>query len=544
MEKEKLSLEAKKLGIVVGGSLSSGLIVKLDPPAVIEGVAVGRYIIVKGQTRRFFGIITDISLDSTNPFLEKSPPDVSDPFISEVISGTGVFGKLNVSVHLVLEENAREPKPARTIPAHFSPVYYATPEDVERVFGKEGLPGRHFFYIGEPIDMEGIKLTVDMAKLVERSSGIFGKSGTGKTFLTRLLLTGILRENVATCLIFDMHSEYGWEAEGEGGLRVKGLRQLFGDKVAIFTLDPESSARRGIRPDAVVRIPWRSIEPEDIITLQGILDISEAGIGAIYTMKRVWGEGWLERFFNLEDEDFDDLVDKHRQSPQTINALHRKLFRLQDLPFFCTDIEEDSVEVMLDYILRGRSVVLEFGRFGRDLRAYIIVANYITRRIHEEFVRLKERALGGFGPEPPQLVIVIEEAHKFLDPMVARQTIFGTIAREMRKYNVTLLVVDQRPSGIDEEVMSQIATRITCLLDNEADIKAVLSGIPGANNLRDVLSRLETRQQALILGHAVPMPVPMRVRDYGTPEFYSSFQKPSWAEARELIWGTEESDHL
>ncbi len=544
MGREDLLMEARKLGIVVGGSLSGGLVVKLDPGAVIEGVAVGRYVIIKGQTRRFFGIITDISLDTTNPFLEKNPPDVTDPFISEVISGTGVFGKLNVSVHLVLEEGAREPKPARTIPAHFSPVYYARQEDVEKVFGREGVSGKHFFYIGEPIDMEGIKLVVDMERLVERSSGIFGKSGTGKTFLTRLLLTGILRENVATCLVFDMHSEYGWEAEGEGGLRVKGLRQLFGDRVAIFTLDPESTYRRGIRPDAVVRIPWHSVEPEDLVTLQRVLDITEAGIGAIYTMRRAWGKEWLERFFNLSDEDFDELVDRHRQSPPTINALHRKLSRLRDFPFFCTETDEDSVQVMLDYILRNRSVVLEFGRFGRDLKAYIVVANYITRRIHEEFVRMKESALGGFGAEPPQLVIVIEEAHKFLDPAVARQTIFGTIAREMRKYNVTLLVVDQRPSGIDEEVMSQIATRITCLLDNEADIKAVLSGVPGASNLREVLAKLETRQQALILGHAVPMPVPIRVRDYGTPEFYESLRKTPRAEIRALIWGTEETDHL
>ena len=41
------------------------------------------------------------------------------------------------------------------------------------------------------------------------------------------------------------------------------------------------------------------------------------------------------------------------------------------------------------------------------------------------------------------------------------------IAREMRKYNVTLLVVDQRPSAIDNEVLSQIGTKLACLLDDE-----------------------------------------------------------------------------
>jgi len=118
-------------------------------------------------------------------------------------------------------------------------------------------------------------------------------------------------------------------------------------------------------------------------------------------------------------------------------------------------------------------------------------------------------------------MIVIEEAHKFLDPMVADQTIFGIIARELRKYKVTLLVVDQRPSGIDEEVMSQIGTRVTALLDNERDISAVLNGISGANSLREVLARLDTKQQAIIMGHAVPMPVVIKNRAYDEV-FYAS----------------------
>jgi hypothetical protein len=130
------------------------------------------------------------------------------------------------------------------------------------------------------------------------------------------------------------------------------------------------------------------------------------------------------------------------------------------------------------------------------------------------YVHRVERALGEPGQEPPQLLIVIEEAHKFLDPQIARQTIFGVIARELRKYNVTLLIVDQRPSGIDEEVMSQIGTRVTALLDNERDINAVLTGVSGAGALREVLARLDTKQQALIIGHAVPMPVVIQTRTY------------------------------
>ena len=145
---------------------------------------------------------------------------------------------------------------------------------------------------------------------------------------------------------------------------------------------------------------------------------------------------------------------------------------------------------------------------------------------------------------PHPLVITIEEAHKFLNPGVANQTIFGTIAREMRKYNVTLLVIDQRPSGIDDEVMSQLGTKITCLLDNERDIDSVLSGVSGKGELKSVLARLESRQQALIFGHAVPMPVVVRTREYGSADSYKSFISTGASEVKEQaekdieeLWG-------
>ena len=118
-------------------------------------------------------------------------------------------------------------------------------------------------------------------------------------------------------------------------------------------------------------------------------------------------------------------------------------------------------------------------------------------------------------------MITIEESHKFLSPSVASQTIFGTIAREMRKYNVTLMVIDQRPGAIDSEVMSQIGTKLTCLLDNDRDVDAVLGGAPGGRELRTVLSRLESTQQALIFGHAVPMPVVVHTREYGSAQSYA-----------------------
>ncbi|MBN1135693.1 MAG: ATP-binding protein [Anaerolineae bacterium] len=517
--------QARRLGIVSGGALSAGLRVKLDRGAVVEGMAVGRYVVIHGQTgRRFFSIITDVALDSTDPAIEKTPPDTSDPFLAQVYQGTSAFGRLEVSPMLVLDEGAAEPKPVKTVPAHFSPVYEATEEDVNRVFG--AADERHF-YVGTPLDMENVRVCLNLERLVERSSGVFGKSGTGKTFLSRTLLAGIIRHNAAVNLIFDMHNEYGWESQGEANYRVKGLRQLFPSNVSVMTLDRESSDRRGSKWDYEVQIGYDQIEPEDVEMLSSLMALSDVQVGALYELRRRLGSNWIAKLLAEGDDsagegsaELDLLVEEGKLAPGTLGAIQRKLGLFRRFGFLRPRAQEDVVGKIMDYLNRGVNVVLEFGRYGSRLEAYILAANYLTRRIHQQYVQRKEAALGRQSEEPRPLVITIEEAHKFLDPAIARQTIFGTIARELRKYNVTLLIVDQRPSGIDGEVMSQIGTRVTALLDNEPDIQAVFTGVAGSAQLRQVLARLDTRQQALILGHAVPMPVVVQTRPYG-PELYA-----------------------
>ncbi|HOG61919.1 MAG TPA: hypothetical protein PKX76_11450, partial [Flexilinea sp.] len=85
---------------------------------------------------------------------------------------------------------------------------------------------------------------------------------------------------------------------------------------------------------------------------------------------------------------------------------------------------------------------------------------------------------------------------------------------EMRKYFVTLLIIDQRPSQIYDEVMSQLGTRISGWLGDDEDIAAVLSGLSGRDSLRGMLARLQPKEEVLLLGYGVPMPIPIRSRRY------------------------------
>jgi len=528
--------EVSRLASVVSGSLSKGLEAKLAPDHMIEGLAVGRYVVIRGQTgRRFFGMITDVALESRHPEIEQTPPDDPDSFIAQVYRGTLTYGRLHITPMLVMEEQTKNVRPAKTVPAHFTHVYEATPEEVADVFGDPDEAGR--FYVGDPLEMEGTRIALDLERFVERSSGIFGKSGTGKTFLTRMVLAGIIQEKAAVNLIFDMHNEYGWKSQDEARQDVKGLRQLFYDgRVSVFTLDPDSSRRRGSKVDFTVKIGYDQLDPEDLEMLAPLFGFTDVQTNALYMLRRRLGRAWISILLeddpapyaddsrtDTEDEGqksrrssaLTDLLEEGRLHEGSLGAIQRKLEQLRRFGFLVKDnVRENPIERIINYLDSSNNVILEFGRYGNALEAYILVANYITRRIHRKYVERKEEYLGGQGSEPRPLIITIEEAHKFLDPSIAKHTIFGTIAREMRKYNVTLLVVDQRPSGIDQEVMSQIGTRITARLDEENDIRAVFSGVSGTAALREVLARLETKQQALILGHAVPMPIVIRTRDY------------------------------
>ncbi len=528
------------MGVVVGGSLSRGVEVRLDASFPVEQVKVGGFVTIQGQSSRFFAIISDVTLEASDSSLRAVPPDASDPFVASVMSGTGAYAVVNVLPQLTLSSDAFDmlsgPQPARSIPAHFAPVYAASEEDVRAVFGTED--DRHI-WIGSPLDMEGTRVCLDLGELVKRSNGVFGKSGTGKTFLTRILLAGILQKDVAVNLVFDMHNEYGWQGTREGGPGVKGLKQLFPSRVAVFSLDAETSRRRGVSPDAEVRIGYGEIEPADIEILAATLNLTPQGVTAVYSLVRRFGqESWLEEFLARENrEELASLADETNENFQVLFTLHRRLRTVGRMGFLTPKAPEDAVRRILEYLDRGVHVVLEFGRYGNDLSAYILVANLLTRRIHDRYVERMEQASGGRNQEPRPLLITIEEAHRFLTPAVAGQTIFGTIAREMRKYRVSLLVVDQRPSGIDEEVLSQLGTRFVYLLDNEHDVDAVLAGIAGARELRTVLSRLESQQQALIFGHALPMPVVVRAREYGSEESYREF---GFRDAAELKRQAEE----
>jgi len=545
------SLQSLPLGYIVGGGLKSGLRVRLTVPA--DTVQEGSFVVCESARFRYFGLVTDLQLGSTDPRFADEKSDRLPVTIRDALYGKTLYTTLDMYATLLLDlgpdlgtperaewqarvdagQESPGPKPVKTVPGHHAPVRPANEGDVAAIFGEEGGAN---FVVGHTIE-QGYPVCLDLARFVKRSSGIFGATGTGKSFLTRMVLAGLMKADVAAALVFDMHNEYGYDdRDADRDTTVRGLKAMFGQKAQIAGLG-KSTRVRGASPDFTLELSTRDFGTADILLLAEALDLNETAAVTLSALERAFQRDWFAEFMALkpgavvEDESGKKVpagdsvaywANGHNIHPAAAESLHRKLQPIFNRAYVVERPAADAVKAIVDQLENGRHVILSFGEYDSELD-YMLVSNVLTRRIRQQWVDKTERHKS-FGEAPPRpLVIAIEEAHKLLSPAIAGQTAFGTIARELRKYNVTLLIVDQRPSGIDDEVMSQLGTRITGWLGDEDDIRAVLSGLAGREQLRGMLARLQEKEEVLLLGWGVKMPIPIRSRRYDG-QFYDDMR--------------------
>lgn len=540
-QQSQITNQKSIIGYVVGGGLKESFRVRLtvDPLTVQEGA----FVVIESGDYQFYGLVTDLQLGATDPrFADEQSETRLPSALAKALHGQTLFTNLEVLPALMLErgpdpaspeykqwlkrigENMPRPLPVKTVPPHHAEVRLAAEGDIAEIFGAPGEKGN--FVIGYTRE-QGHPVCIDLQKFVQRSSGVFGATGTGKSFLTRLVLAGLMHSSLASVLVFDMHNEYGFDdTASDTGLRATGLKGKFASRLRVVGLG--AGARiRGSAPDFNLEIAEGDISTADIELLSRELDLKETTATTLDALWNSFGGKWFNEFKNMTLEVITTEDGKKVPANGSVEAwanangvnvmaaqgLHNKLRRLFNKPYIVTKPAADSIKEIITSLESGGHVVLSFGTFETDLD-YLLVSNLLTRRIREAWEK-KTNAYRTTGKdEPRQLVIVVEEAHKLLNREMAAQTTFATIARELRKYYVTLLVIDQRPSQIYDEVMSQLGTRISGWLGDEDDIHAVLSGLAGREALRGMLARLQPKEEVLLLGWGVPMPLPVKSRRY------------------------------
>jgi len=537
----------KEIGYVVGGSLKENLSIRLTIST--QQVQEGSFVVIRSGDWQFYGTAIDLLLGATDPrFADEQSETRLPQGLAELLHGQTLFTNLVVMPALMLEigpepgsaryadwhapidsgeKEEPRPMPVKTLPAHHAAARLAGSADIAEIFGKPGAESN--FAVGTTREQDH-PVCINLDKFIQRSAGIFGATGTGKSFLTRILAAGLIKHDRASLLIYDMHNEYGLDdTASDTGERITGLRTAFGrNKVQLIGIGGSAMIRE-TAPDFNLVFTYSDIQPEDVELLSAELNLRETTATTLDALVQQFGrDGWFRAFKNMKHGATIETEDgKKVPAPDSVacwanqqgvnvmaaEGLHTKLKRLFNRAYIVDEAPSNIIEDITESLKKGKHIVLSFVKNESDLD-YLLVSNLLTRKIRDKWEDMTNQFRSGSGAEPRQLVIVVEEAHKLLNREMASQTTFSTIAREMRKYYVTLLIVDQRPSQIYDEVMSQIGTRVCGWLGDEDDIRAALSGLAGRDALRGMLARLQPKEEVLLLGWGIPMPILVRSRRY------------------------------
>jgi hypothetical protein len=535
----------KDIGYIVSGGLKESFSARLTVPA--NEVQEGAFVTIEDGDWLFYGLATDLQLGATDPrFADEQSEKRFPPQLANALHGQTLYTNLEILPALMLErgpepssptyadwlkkigDNTPHPIPVKTVPRHHSEVRLAGEGDIAEIFGDPDADGN--FVIGYTRE-QGHPVCVNLDKFVQRSSGVFGATGTGKSFLTRLMLAGLMHRGQASVLVLDMHNEYGFDdIASDTKQPVIGLKTKFKSRVNVVGLGAGATIR-GQVPDFNLEIAMSDISSSDIEMLTRELNLKETTPTTLNALWMTFRENWFAAFKGMTRDMvmIEDEKGKKKEVPAegsvaawadangvnvaAAEALHDKLRRLFNKTYIVEKPAADSVAQIIHALEGGRHVILSYGENESDLD-YLLVSNLLTRRIRNAWEKKTNEFRTHGKAEPRPLIIVVEEAHKLLNREMAAQTTFATIARELRKYYVTLLIVDQRPSQIYDEVMSQLGTRISGWLGDEDDIHAALSGLAGREALRGMLARLQPKEEVLLLGWGVPMPLPVRSRRY------------------------------
>lgn len=182
-----------------------------------------------------------------------------------------------------------------------------------------------------------------------------------------------------------------------------------------------------------------------------------------------------------------------------------------------------------EYPEQHNVTILDFSELASDVLENITAL--IARLILEFIQKINPR-----GSYP--VVLVLEEAHHYipshanLERQVRAREVFERIAKEGRKYGLSLLVASQRPSELSRTVLAQCNSFIVHRIQNPDDkdyFKSVISSID-----RDLLDQLPIlpQQQALVLGDCVTVPLQVKINDVDPkpdsddPEFFNIWSDP------------------
>lgn len=547
MSKNKIT-EIGEIDSISGNSISVKLFdnIKSNMP-VIDGVVyrvgqIGSFVRIPLGYANLYGIVTQIGSGAIPDSLKEIYYKDYDSFkntswINIVLAGEQVGKRFERGV--------------TQYPTTGDKVHLVTINDLDIIYG--GYEDSNSITVGNISVSESLDAKIDLDKLISRHCAIVGSTGSGKSNSVSVLLESIAKRNFPSSriLVIDPHGEYNDALskysrvietnpkEVENKLYIPFWALPFNELMKIFSGTISDANREYIREKVV--------EAKIASANENKLDVPKESITADspipFSIKQLWFElddferqTYLERAKpetiteKIQNGDADKLKSNlyqpasagggspflNNQAKGILGFLDSVRNRLNDssynflfnpgdfTPNLKGEIKSDIDSLFMDWLGNPLPItILDLSGIPSEIMSSI--SGTLLKIIYDGLFWGVNTKVGG---KNQPLLIVLEEAHSYLkagEHSISSRTV-QMIAKEGRKYGVGLLLVTQRPSELDETVLSQCGTMIALRMNNSKDRGHIRSAVQDElQSMVDLLPSLRTGE-ALISGEAVKIP--------------------------------------
>jgi DNA helicase HerA-like ATPase len=404
-----------------------------------------------------------------------------------------------------------------------------------------------------------IRIPVNGNKFFNKHIAVIGSTGSGKSHTVSKIIqqavegkNGDFSLNNSHVIIFDIHSEYKSAFPNANNLGIEDLILpywlLTSEELEELFIDTEANDhnQRNVFKEAVI---------EDRISKFSGADADKHKIH--YDSPLLFD---INEVLNFAKEKNTEMIPGAKAGTTKQGTLNGKLTnfvsrlenKLNDKRFDFLLGEkskeitfEDTIKQLIGNKCSPKSNVTILDLSGVPFEVLSITVSLISRIIFEygyyyKRIRTKKDPTEKINNDTPFL-LVYEEAHKYvpksdLVKYRASKNSIERIAKEGRKYGVTLLLASQRPSELSETIFSQCNNFVAMRLTNPIDQNYVKRLLPDTlGNLTDKLPSLQAGE-ALLIGEAVILPSIIKVDECKLPPSsndipYWELWKEEWKEA-------------
>jgi uncharacterized protein len=351
-----------------------------------------------------------------------------------------------------------------------------------------------------------------MDPLLTRHFAVLGSTGSGKSCAATLILSAIAAEHPNVhIVVLDPHDEY---ATAFGDLaEVIDVNNL---QMPFWFFDLEEAVRILVRGGTAQEQEAQAIILKEAMTRarrhyaggDPRRDLDHGGHPRAVSRSPIFSVSSTERWASFDKTDTSAPYLRLRTRIESMRDDRRFSFMFSEI------VTRDTLAQFVGRMLRLPSN-------GKPLS--IMDLSGLPSEIADVVVSLACRVIFDFvlwsrpGQVPP-LLLVCEEAHRYIPAdekagFAAAARAISRIAKEGRKYGISLGLISQRPAELSPTALSQCGTIFALRLGSELDQRFVATPLPDA--AQGMLAALPTmrNQEAIISGEGVPLPIRVRFDD-------------------------------